>query len=103
MSITLCSSREAHAHARRFLSRLAPFAEPATPELVQLWQMLGRPDLSDARSRVAARVATLVDNADLQGGDMHLLLGLSYLRLQYLLEVQRAGPDIEGLLRDPAQ
>lgn len=103
MSIALSSSREAHAHARRFLSHLATSAEPETPELVQLWQMLDRTDLSEARSRVAARVAALIDNADLQPSDIRLLLGLSYLRLQYLLGVQGAGPDIERLLRDPAQ
>jgi hypothetical protein len=103
MSIALSFSREAHAHARRFLSHLATSAEPATPELVQFWQMLDRTDLSEARSRVAARVATLIDHADLQSGDIRLLLGLSYLRLQYLLGVQGAGRDIASLLRDPAQ
>jgi hypothetical protein len=103
MSEVLSVSREAEAHARRFMSHLAAVAEPPTPELVRLWTMLDRKDLSEVRSRVAGLVGTLMENAELQPNDVRVLLGLSYLRLQYLLNVQGAGPDIDALLRAPEQ
>lgn len=101
MPTLLSFSRDAHAHSRRFLSHLATFAEPPTPELIQLWTMLDRSDLSEARSRVADLVTSLIENAELQASDLRLLLGFSYLRLQYLLGVQAAGKAIDALLCDP--
>jgi hypothetical protein len=101
MPTVVSFSREARVHARRFVSHLAISAEPASSELVQLWKMVDRGYLSEARSRVADLLGSLIDNAELQSDDVTLLLGLAYLRLQYLLGVQRVGGDIEVLLRDP--
>ena len=100
MTVTMVT-RAGRAHAQRFLQHLAPQARDLGPELASIWAIMDGVELAEGRRQAAELLAGLLGAAELSADEARDLLGLAYLRLQYRLQVDGAGPEVLEHLASP--